>query len=107
MLELGSPLIIDSLWNVSLLPSYLFDNYHFVHFYAIEQIYNTLAKGYNWCELLEFCDKSRQNRPSSCLHYTDDRCIEEPWDRATDHQLCPYAVLWKHWKLAGRNVIIK
>ena len=107
MLELGSPLIIDSLWNVSLLPSYLFDNYHFVYFYAIEQIYNTIAHGYNYCELLEFCDISRQNRPSSCLHYTDDRCFEEPWDRATGPQLCPYAVLWKHWKLAGRNVIIK
>lgn len=106
MLELGSPLIIDPLWNVSRLPSYLFDNYHFVYFYAVEQIYNTLAKGYNCCELLEFCDISRQNRSDSCLHVTDDRCFDEPWKRATDRQLCPYAVLWKHWNLAGRNVTI-
>lgn len=35
----------------------------------------------------------------------DDRCDNAPWKRCNDEQLCPYGLLWKHWKLSGYEVI--
>lgn len=70
---------------------------------ASQQVYNTLLKGYNEvsnnCGLYKCCKRS-----SNAV--VDDRCIEEPWERANDENLCAYASLWVLYGLSSKKIIL-
>jgi len=67
-------------------------------FWAINQIQN-LFLGYDKaCELIDFC-----NQPASNT-ITDERCLNNPWTRCKDKELCPFAIIWRHWKLCDKNI---
>lgn len=69
---------------------------------AIEQIYNTLYLGVDGCEMLEWCEGSKSMTNNAPI--IDDRCINCPWKRCHDANLCPYAILWRHWNLSNIKV---
>lgn len=92
--EVGTPIITDSnlnYWEVAPV-GYSQDNYWLEYFPAIEQIYNCLSDGQDICDLFTWCEKSPKTKE-------DDRCVNEPWTRCNDRELCPYAMLWRHWNL--------
>jgi len=93
---IGSPIIKDSKDEFWIIPpiSYTIENYWLEMFPAIEEIFKCLTEGCTICELLPWCIKSPQTQE-------DDRCINSPWDRVKDQNMCPYALLWKHWALEG------
>ncbi|WP_309640734.1 hypothetical protein [Flavobacterium sp.] len=93
-LSIGTPLITNNLGAV-----YLYDpnnssaklNYPII--WAINQI-NQVFWGYQrHCELKDVCRAGKFN--------VDSRCDTSPWDRVIDENLCPFATVWRHWKLAG------
>lgn len=96
MATIGTPVIKDcndDYWSV--FPKGISaSDYWIDYFPAIEQVYNCLAKGHTLCEMMAWCKKSPGVNE-------DDRCWMNPWTRADDTYLCPYAMLWKHWNLKG------
>ncbi|KGI21235.1 hypothetical protein [Hoylesella timonensis] len=96
LLKVGTPIIKDindDFWMIPPIgknPS----NYWLEYFPAVEAIYNTIANGFDICELFNWCEKSPHT-------IEDERCINEPWKRVGDKSLCPYAMLWKHWNLSS------
>ena len=93
---IGTPIIIDSnddYWNIPPIGK-TSNDYWLEYFPAIEELFKCLAEGQTICELYPWCEKSPMTKE-------DNRCIEEPWSRVNDEALCPYAMLWKHWKLEG------
>lgn len=103
MRRFGSPVIVDSIGNHSQLESYMFKSHELYIFFAIQQVYETLSNGQFFCEMRQWCDYPDENGKATVN--TDDRCDECPWSRAYDNDLCPYALLWRHWKLGDRKVI--
>ena len=59
-------------------------------------IKDLLTEGHDCCDMLCWCQQSIHNNV-----IVDDRCINTPWERCADNNLCPYATLWKHWNLSG------
>lgn len=94
----GTPIIFDSNnehWMVY--PRKLTQhNYQIEYFLAIGQVFNTIAKGNDACDLYPWCEKSKGVT-------VDERCIMYPWKRSKDIFLCPYAMLWRHWDLSKYN----
>ena len=64
------------------------------YFWAINQIQNLFFGDKFECELLDFCNQIQSNTK------TDKKCINEPWLRCTDKNLCPFALFWRHWGLS-------
>ena len=56
--------------------------------------------GVKQCSLRPWCEMSPDGAP------VDERCNTSPWKRCNDDQLCPYGLLWQHWKLADKEVVI-
>ncbi len=96
LLRVGTPIIKDINEDYWIIPPIgkNASNYWLEYFPAIEQIYKTIAEGCDICELFNWCEKSPQT-------IEDERCINEPWKRVNDKRLCPYAMLWRHWKLSS------
>lgn len=91
---IGTPIIKDVNDDFWLIPplGMSTQKYRIDYFPAVEQIYKCLAEGCTICEMLPWCERSP--------HVNDDnRCYDEPWSRVHDANLCPYAMLWKHWNL--------
>lgn len=103
MNRFGSPVICDNQGNFCQIPSHYFDDSQFYNFVAIEQLYKTLHDCQDCCELYDWCDYEDDSGNRRAI--TDDRCFNEPWARAHDKTLCPYATLWRHWNFANRQVI--
>ncbi len=96
---LGSPLVIngEDIGTFSLPQN--FDNVNFYPhlFWAINQTLRIfLDKEPLPCELKEHCLKSES--PENKIK-VDHRCDSAPWSRCNDNDLCPFAVMWKHWAL--------
>lgn len=92
----GSPIIKDCNEEYFIINSYLLSNEDLQFFSAIEQILNLLSRGDDCCDMVCWCQQSAHNKV-----IIDDRCINSPWERCTDINLCPYGILWKHWNLSG------
>lgn len=93
--RIGSPIIKDSMndyWHIPPM-GVRRENYSIEYFPAILEINKFLKKGNDICEMYEWCEKSPNTQE-------DLRCIDKPWTRCNDAELCPYAALWKHWNLA-------
>lgn len=67
------------------------------YFWAISQINNVFWGTSRNCEMKEMCNQPISNTK------TDLRCDTEPWKRCNDKDLCPFALVWRHWKLANYN----
>jgi hypothetical protein len=65
------------------------------YFWAISQIHEIFFGSDPSCDLIEFCKTTNRNIQ------TDLRCIEEPWNRCSDKDLCSFGIFWKHWGLMG------
>ena len=103
MFRFGSPVIADNEGNYSQIESRIFNTHELYVFSAIEQVFETFKNGQFFCEIKPWCDYKDENGKTTVC--ADDRCDECPWERAHDMELCPYALLWRHWKLADRKVI--
>lgn len=103
MHRLGSPVIKDITGNFSQVPSRYFNDDQFRYFVAIEQVFNTLHKGCDCCDMIDWCDYPNEKGKKEVQ--IDERCFMAPWERVHDDRLCPYAVLWKNWNLANKKVI--
>ena len=73
----------------------------FEYFEVVRQIENLFEYGTTKCNLKSWCKISPDGAP------VDERCDNAPWQRCNDVRLCPYALLWKHWNLNNKRVIIK
>lgn len=61
---------------------------------SVKQIYSILHEAEFQCELFPWCNNS-----SIC---PDERvCLHKPWESCNYKELCPTAMLWKNWGLAG------
>jgi len=91
----GTPLIKDILGDYFITPPIgMPGNTSVSYFQAIQQFVYLFRDGNTCCSLYEWCESS----PSV---QEDDRCIMEPWNRCDDNRQCPFAMLWRHWKLKG------
>lgn len=107
MNNIGSPIIKDSQNNFTQMPVVgQSANESFQFFPAIEQIYKCFKDGSTICEMLDFCEETKKNAKDifgdewqNKVPIIDDNCWNSPWKKINDQRLCPYAVLWKHWKL--------
>ena len=67
----------------------------FEYLEAVREIEYLFEFGERKCSLRPWCRMSPNGVP------VDDRCYNAPWKRCNDEQLCPYGLLWRHWKLSG------
>lgn len=65
-----------------------------------QQVNNTLIGGKSDCELYTCCSSSKNGL------VVDQRCHENPWERANDKMLCAYAALWASYGLNKKKVIM-
>jgi hypothetical protein len=92
--KVGTPLITNDLGVATLYdPSNLSSNLNYPIIWAIDQIHQAFWGNQQNCELKDVCTIGKIN--------IDSRCDDAPWQRVTDKDLCPYAIMWRHWKLAG------
>ena len=66
--------------------------------WAIENIFN----GEFECPLLNFCHQSKDQTQI----VTNEKCINAPWKRCLDKDLCPVATIIKHRKLAHNEPVL-
>lgn len=96
--NIGSPQIVNELGKRFQLatdrPICRFD-----YLEAVREIEQLFEDGKHKCNLRPWCEMSSDGVP------VDERCDVAPWKRCNDEQLCPYGVLWRHWKLADYEVI--
>ena len=71
----------------------------FEYLEAVREIERLLEYGERKCSLKPWCELNPDGAP------TDSRCDNTPWKRCNDEQLCPYGLLWRHWKLVDYDVI--
>ena len=71
----------------------------FEYFEVVKEIESLFEQGVRDCSLKPWCKMS----PDGAL--VDERCDVAPWTRCNDANLCPYGLLWRHWKLADKEVI--
>lgn len=62
-------------------------------FRAISMTY----RGHKDCLLHAFCEKRTDKK------VTDAHCLNSPWERVNQPELCPYAQMWKTWGLVGKK----
>ncbi len=67
-------------------------------FLGAGQIYKLLSSKKTACDLLEHCFWSKDVVKSNVNPNTN--CYS-PWLRCNDKELCPYALIWKHWNLTN------
>ncbi len=73
----------------------------FEYLEVVRQIENLFEYGTTKCNLKSWCKLYPDGAP------VDERCDKAPWQRCNDARLCPYALLWKHWNLSNKRVMIK
>lgn len=95
----GTPLISNSMGECTFVYPENPDGVEIGYFYAISQIISFFENGNPKCELLSIC-KRHGNK-------IDNRCDTTPWERCRDEFLCPYAMLWKLWRLKDFQPVIK
>lgn len=71
----------------------------FEYMEVVKEIERLFEEGKKDCSLKPWCAMSPDGAP------VDERCDNSPWSRCNDKRLCPYGLLWRHWKLADKEVI--
>lgn len=66
------------------------------YFKAIRQIEQLFEEGKVYCGMYQWCMRSPNATPN-------ELCKTTPWRKCNEERLCPYALLWKHWNLRGRE----
>ena len=67
------------------------------YLYVLEQFFDLFKKGSLQCDMKSWCDKNS----GTPLAPADARCVNAPWSRCQDGNLCPYALFWRHRGLTG------
>lgn len=70
----------------------------FEYLEAVREIERLFEHGERKCSLKPWCEINPEGAP------VDSRCDNAPWQRCNDELLCPYGLLWRHWKLAEYEV---
>ena len=93
--RIGSPIITNNQKKYFKIPHSNSQQYKtdIEYFKAIYQIVKLFETGEISCDLYEWCKNSPSN-PTNCY------CLNNPWDKCTEANLCFYAMLWKHWNLS-------
>lgn len=89
--KIGTPLISNNTGECILSYPSQPEGVELGYFSAIGQIISTFENGNCNCSLHPICIKHKNG--------VDNRCQSAPWKRSNDIKLCPFALLWKHWKL--------
>jgi len=96
----GSPLVLNGEEDatISLPLGFIPNNFHPSLFWAINQMLRIFSNQQPTpCELKEYCLKSSRHDPKLKV---DSRCDTAPWERCQDTDLCPVAIVWRHWGLS-------
>ena len=72
----------------------------FEYLEVVKEIECLFEDGKKYCGLKPWCALSPDGAP------VDERCDNAPWSRCNDERLCPYGLLWRHWKLADKEVVL-
>ena len=96
--NIGSPQMVNSLGNRFQLATNR-PVCRFEYLEVVRDIEKLFEEGKKKCSLRPWCEMSPDGGP------VDDRCINAPWRRCNDEQLCPYGLLWRHWNLADKEAI--
>lgn len=92
----GSPLMTNNLRHHFKIPQKNYSGGMDVEYFkAIRQIESLFEFGTVECELFNWCQQSHDVN-------ANELCQTTPWMKCTEKRLCPYALLWKHWKLCGK-----
>ena len=94
---IGSPQIINKQGKRFQLATYR-SVCRFEYIEAVKEIEALFEEGVKKCSLRPWCEMSPNGAP------VDERCDNSPWERCNDRNLCPYGMLWRHWKLAEYEV---
>lgn len=98
---LGSPFVFNDNNEATINPPVGFDITHYMPelFWAIQQMFWLFQYGKKElpCQLKNHCLISQKKGAA----IVDERCDNAPWSRCLDAQMCPFAVMWKHWGLTG------
>lgn len=96
---LGTPLVSNSLGNCTMHYPGKVKGVELLYFLALGEIISVFENGINNCGIYNICEIYKYN--------VDNRCKTAPWERSQDSILCPFAMLWRHWKLKGYTPLIK
>lgn len=95
--EIGTPLMSNKRGNYFKIPSRGINiDMDVEYLRSIREIYLLFEKGQTECSMLQWCQNSPGLTPNS-------RCKNEPWEKIKEQNLCPYAMLWKHWNLSNKK----
>lgn len=97
--EVGSPLMTNNKGDYFKIPySGSTPDMDVEFFRAIRQIATLFDTGKPACDMYDWCKKSPNATPN-------ELCSTAPWRKCSEKVLCPYALLWRHWNLSGREPI--
>lgn len=91
--ELGMPLMSNSnhmYWSTA--------NEQAISLNAIHEVFKVLSFGHTFCGMRDYCSTFSENT-------VDDLCSSAPWGKVKQDKLCPFAAIWKMWKLDEKEVI--
>lgn len=92
---IGAPLVSNDRGELTVVDPRGIKPTNYAIAWALDQIYQTFWGEQRSCDMIPLCHASLDVK-------VDTRCITSPWSRADDPPpYCPYAIVWRHWKLAG------
>ena len=99
--ELGIPVTINYFNKTYFYhPQQINYNFQPYAFLAIKEVFNIFSGKYLKCGLKLECKLSCHEQ--GIQDYTDERCLNNPWERHSDALLCPFAQIWRMWGLIGK-----
>lgn len=72
----------------------------FEYLEAVKEIERLFECGESKCSLKSWCEMSPDGAPAN------NSCDKVPWTRCNDKNMCPYGMLWRHWKLSDFKPVI-
>ena len=101
---IGTPLVTNTFGETTLFNPNTSENLNYSLILALDQINSVLWLGKRNCDLVGVCCSQWHTTLNICNSKkpkVDLRCATEPWLRAEDQNLCPFATVWRHWQLTG------
>jgi len=95
--DVGTPLMCNNLGNYFKIPPHGTNiDMDVEYLRSIREINLLFEKGQIECSMLQWCQNSPESTPN-------EKCKKEPWEKSKEQNLCPYAMLWKHWNLSNKK----
>jgi hypothetical protein len=95
--KIGTPLMSNNIpgryFKIPIDEEYTESDMDVEYFKVIYQIEALLSKGKVSCDMYDWCCNSPSSTPN-------ELCKTSPWLKVSEEELCPYAFLWKHWRLS-------